>query len=130
MSRDLENRSKIDEKIDANSEIEKKRPKNPLKAGFGRVLDSIWEGFGTVLAVFLALLGAFWAFFGCSKIIFFQSWLNMVPKLTPRGLQHRFWDLRGGPPPSVRDRVPKYSYLHFPSLNDQPAGVRGDRQKK
>ena len=38
--------------------------------------------------------------------------------------------MRGGPPPSVGNLEPKCSYLHSPSLNDQPAGVRGDRQTK
>ena len=34
-----------------------------------------------------------------------------------------------GSPPSVGNREPLRADLHFPSLNDQPAGVRGDRQK-
>ena len=75
-----------------NFGIGKYRSKNRKKIGFGRVLGSIWEGFETVWGVFWALLDTFWLFFCWSKIIFFQSGLNMVPKWAPRGLQHRFWD--------------------------------------
>ena len=35
----------------------KKRPQNTLKNGFGRVLGSIWMGFGTVWGLFWELLG-------------------------------------------------------------------------
>ena len=48
----------------------------------------IWEGLGlylgTVWAVFWALLGAFSPFFECSKLIFFQPWVQ-------DGVQKAFW---------------------------------------
>ena len=46
-------------------EIAKYKPKNAFKSGFGRILGSIWEGFGTVLAVFWPLLRAFCRLFSC-----------------------------------------------------------------
>ena len=48
-------------------------PKNQLKIGFGKVLSSIWEGFGRVWGVSWAFLGAFWWFFGRSKSSFFEA---------------------------------------------------------
>ena len=36
----------------------KDRPENRFKIEFGRVLGSIWEAFGTVWGLFLAILGA------------------------------------------------------------------------
>ena len=47
-------------------------------------MGSIWERFGTVWAVFWALLGAFSPFFWCSKLIFFQPWVQ-------DGVQEAFW---------------------------------------
>ena len=44
----------------------------------------IWEGFGTVLGLFWALLGDFCSYFGRSKYSFFQAWLQ-------DGLQKAFW---------------------------------------
>ena len=42
-------------------------PKNRFKTGFGRVLGSIWEGFGALWALFWVLLGDFGLFWGRSK---------------------------------------------------------------
>ena len=67
----------------------KKKPQNALKHGFGRVLGSIWEGFGTFWSVFWALLGAFSPFF-C-----FNHGSKMVSK-RPFGLiLGRFWRVLG-----------------------------------
>ena len=51
----------------------KTKPQNVFKSGFGRVLGFLWEGFGTVWALFWALLGAWGLFFGCSKSAFFAA---------------------------------------------------------
>ena len=47
--------------------------KRGSKSGFGRVLGSIWEEFGTVWAVFWALVDAFRLFFGRSKSYLFEA---------------------------------------------------------
>ena len=52
--------------------------------GFDSVLGSIWEGFGTVWGVLGALPGASWPFWGRSKSIFFQTWVQ-------DRLQKAFW---------------------------------------
>ena len=44
--------------------------------GFDSVLGSIWEGFGTVWGVLGVLPGASWPFWGRSKSIFFQTWVQ------------------------------------------------------
>ena len=62
----------------------KMRPKNLQKIGFGSVLGSICEGFGTVLDLFLSLLGITWPFFGRSKSSFSKA-------LVPDELQEGFW---------------------------------------
>ena len=74
-----------------NFGVGKNKPKIPSKLWFGRVLGSIWGGFGTVLGLFWALLGAFGPFFRCSKINFFQTCASMGPRWAPRGLWDRFW---------------------------------------
>ena len=64
--------------------IRKKHAKKHLKIWFGKVLGSIWEGFGTLWAALWHLLDAFWRFFGRSK-----SYL--VKALVQDELQEAFW---------------------------------------
>ena len=64
--------------------IGKKTSENPIKIYFGRVLASIWEGFGTVLGLLGVLFAASWLFVGRSKSNFFQA-------LAQNGLQEGFW---------------------------------------
>ena len=58
--------------------------KNPTKINLGRVLGSIWEGFGAVLGLLSVLLAASWPLFERSKSSFFQA-------LAQNGLQEGFW---------------------------------------
>ena len=51
----------------------KKKSNNYQKIGFGKVLDSIWERFGPVWAVFGALLDASWPLLGRWKLSFFHA---------------------------------------------------------
>ena len=53
-----------------------KNSKNRSKISFGRVLGSIWEGFGTVWGVFWTLLDASRPLFGRSKSNFFLAWVQ------------------------------------------------------
>ena len=62
----------------------KKTLQNHFKISFGSVLDSIWDGFGTVLGLFWALSAVFWTF----KTKLF---LSIGPRWAPRGLLDRFW---------------------------------------
>ena len=71
-------------KINANFEREKKRLQHMLKSGFGRVLGSIWEGFGTLWGVFRPLLGDFCSFFDVLNDVFFKHGSKMDSK-TPFG---------------------------------------------
>ena len=64
--------------------VGKQRPKNRSKIDSGRVLASIWEGFGTGWGLSWALLGASWAFFGPSKSSFVKGFV-------PDGFQEAFW---------------------------------------
>ena len=54
------------------------------KHGFGRVLGSIWEGFGTLWGVFWPLLGDFCSFFDVLNDVFFKHGSKMDSK-TPFG---------------------------------------------
>ena len=47
------------QKNDANLRPEENKRKNCSKIGFGKVLGSIWEGFGTLWSVLGPLWGAF-----------------------------------------------------------------------
>ena len=71
--------------------IGQERVKNRTKIGFGRVLGSIWEGFGTVWGVSRALLGASWPFFGRSKTHCFKALVQDGLQEAPRSLLERFW---------------------------------------
>tara|TARA_B100000575_G_C22742869_1_gene444077 strand:- start:165 stop:440 length:276 start_codon:yes stop_codon:yes gene_type:complete len=50
----------------------------------GKVLGSIWEGFGVVLGLLWVLLAASWPLFERSKSNFFQAFAQ-------NGLQEGFW---------------------------------------
>ena len=71
-------------KNDANLRPEKNKRKNCSKIWFGRVLGSIWEGFGTLWSVLGPLLGAFWLLVGRSKSYLFKT-------MVQDGLQEAFW---------------------------------------
>ena len=77
------NREKI-EKNRCKIGVGKRKAKNWKKIGFGRVLGSIWEGFGTIWGVSWTLLGASWAFFRPSKSYLFEA-------LVQDRLQEAFW---------------------------------------
>ena len=62
----------------------KHTPKNQSKTGFGRVLGSIWGGFGTLWALFWALLAALGSVLWPSKPTFYE------PSVQDR-LQGAFW---------------------------------------
>ena len=64
--------------------VGKQRPKNRSKIDSGRVLASIWAGFGAGWGLSWALLGASWAFFGPSKSSFVKGFV-------PDGFQEAFW---------------------------------------
>ena len=64
--------------------IEKNRLRNSLKSRFGRVLGSIWPGFGAPWAGFGPLLGALCLLFGRSKRYLFKA-------LVQDKLQEAFW---------------------------------------
>ena len=64
--------------------MEKNRPRNSLKSRFGRVLGSIWPGFGAPWAGFGPLLGALCLLFGRSKRYLFKA-------LVQDKLQEAFW---------------------------------------
>ena len=70
-----------------------KRPQNALKSGFGRVLGSIWEGVGTVWAVF-------WALFDCPfdalNPSFFKHRSGKGFKRPFGSILDRFWRVLGG----------------------------------
>ena len=61
-----------------------KKIQNALKSGFGKVLGSIWERFGTIWGHFRALMGASWPFLGRSKTYFLNRFFQ-------DGLQKVFW---------------------------------------
>ena len=71
-------------KNDANFQQEKTGQKLASKFDFGRVLASIWEGFGTIWGLFWALLGASGSFWGDSESSFYRA-------LVQDGLQEAFW---------------------------------------
>ena len=71
----------------------KRRPQNALKNGFGRVLGSIWEGVGTVWAVFWTLLGCF---FGILNPNFCKHRSRMGSKRPFGSILDRFWGVLGG----------------------------------
>ena len=71
----------------------KRRPQNALKNGFGRVLASIWEGVGTVWAVFWTLLGCF---FGILNPNFCKHRSRMGSKRPFGSILDRFWWVLGG----------------------------------
>ena len=71
-------------KNDANFQQEKTGQKIASKFDFGRVLGSIWEGFGTIWDLFWTLLGASGSFWGGSKSSFYRA-------LVQDGLQEAFW---------------------------------------
>ena len=62
----------------------KKTSENPTKIDFGRVLVSIWKGFGAVFGLLGVLFAASWLIFERSKSSFF-------PALVQNGLQEGFW---------------------------------------
>ena len=70
-----------------------KRAQNALKNGFGRVLGSIWEGVGTVWAVFSALFDCF-----CDALnpSFFKYGSRMGSKRPFGSILGRFWRVLGG----------------------------------
>ena len=74
---------KKNRKIYANLELDKS-VQNPIKINLGRVLGSIWEGFGVVLGFLWVLLAASWPLFERSKSNFFQAFAQ-------NGLQEGFW---------------------------------------
>ena len=97
--------------------------------GFWLDFGGFWEGFGRIFGGLGGFLDGFWKVVG--KIlemlgIIWPCW-DIFSILDPRA-DPRSVTMRGGPPPSVRDREPKCTFLRFPSLNDQPAGVRVPRQ--
>ena len=49
------------------------RPKICSESGFGEVLGFVWDGFGTLWAVFWALSGALGVIFGHSKSFLFRA---------------------------------------------------------
>ena len=53
--------------------VGKTRPKICSESGFGEVLGFVWDGFGTLWAVFWALLGALGVIFGHSKSFLFRA---------------------------------------------------------
>ena len=55
-------------KTDANFQLEKTSQKIASKFDFGRVLGSIWEGFGTIWSLFWTLLSASGSFSGGDEI--------------------------------------------------------------
>ena len=65
-------------KIDANFRYEKDGPKKPLKIGFGRVLDSIWEGLKEALGGIWSLLGSFGPLFALTFSCLFLEWSPQV----------------------------------------------------
>ena len=73
--------------------MRKRRPQNALKNGFGRVLGSIWEGVGTVWAVF-------WALFDCPfdalNPSFFKHRSGKGFKRPFGSILDRFWRVLGG----------------------------------
>ena len=71
----------------------KRRPQNALKNGFGRVLGSIWEGVGTVWAVFWTLLGCF---FGILNPNFCKHRSRMGSKRPFGSILDAFWEVLGG----------------------------------
>ena len=73
--------------------VGKKRCQNGLKGGFGRVLGSIWEGVGTVWAVFWTLLGCF---FGILNPNFCKHRSRMGSKRPFGSILDRFWGVLGG----------------------------------
>ena len=72
--------------------MRKRRPQNALKNGFGRVLGSIWEGVGTVWAVFWTLLGCF---FGILNPNFCKHRSRMGSKRPFGSILDRFWGVLG-----------------------------------
>ena len=73
--------------------MRKRRPQNALKNGFGRVLGSIWEGVGTVWAVFWTLLGCF---FGILNPNFCKHRSRMGSKRPFGSILDGFWEVLGG----------------------------------
>ena len=71
----------------------KRRPQNALKNGFGRVLGSIWEGVGTVWAVFWTLLGCF---FNILNPNFCKHRSRMGSKRPFGSILDGFWEVLGG----------------------------------
>ena len=80
-ARIIKNNEKYNGKIYANLKLDKK---HPIKINLGRVLGSIWEGFGVVLGFLWVLLAASWPLFERSKSNFFQAFAQ-------NGLQEGFW---------------------------------------
>ena len=73
--------------------MRKKRPQNALKNGFGKVLGSIWEGVGTVWAVFSALFDCFCDALNPS----FSKYRSRMGSKRPFGsILGRFWRVLGG----------------------------------
>ena len=66
----------------------KKTPKNLTKICLEMVLDSILEGFGTVLGLFWALLAGSWPF----KIKLFSALPLMGSKMPSGAILNRFWE--------------------------------------
>ena len=84
----LEKKQKINTKSLKNQcefRAGKKTRQNHFKISFGSVLDSLWDGFGTVLDLFWALLAAFGTF---KTKLFFNIGLTWW---APRSLLDRFW---------------------------------------
>ena len=63
----------IGHEIAANRAWEHKNQKNAPTGDFGRVLGSIWGGFGPVWGLSWAFLGGSWQFWGRPKASFFTS---------------------------------------------------------
>ena len=85
--RPLEKQQQISKKSMKNLckfRMEKKRSRSHLKSRFGRVLGSIWPGFGAPWAGFGPLLGALCLLFGRSKRYLFKA-------LVQDKLQEAFW---------------------------------------
>ena len=70
----------------------KKEPQIGLKSGFGRVLGSIWEGFGTLWGVSWVLLGRS---LDLQNEAFLKHWSKISSKKPLGSILGRFWKLLG-----------------------------------
>ena len=71
--------------------VGKTRPKICSESGFGEVLGFVWDGFGTLWAVFWALLGALGVIFAHSKSFLFRALAQDGSKRPLASIWARFW---------------------------------------